>query len=211
MVKRGGPEAKIQRRIVKALEARWQGIELQASMVGVHVGNKRLGYLMKLMGNKAYMSDLFVLEHGVRGEGGMCLEVKVPGKKLSPGQRLRLAKLFARGYAVALVHSVPEAMAAVADYLSPTWRPIQAGEQLDPSRKLPDCLIPSGVKRRKNVNHSEVAADVEWLLSDLKGVACNAPDRPPWKVRAEQKRRLAQPANSIVMKRRSAKEVIELD
>ena len=46
---RGGPEAKIQRRIVNALEARWRGIELQGSMAGVYVGSKRLGYLMKLI------------------------------------------------------------------------------------------------------------------------------------------------------------------
>ena len=209
---RGGPEAKIQRRIVNALEARWRGIELQGSMAGVYVGSKRLGYLMKLMGNRAFMSDIFVLEHGKDGEGGLCLEVKVPGKTLSAGQRNRLSKLWARGYGVACVHSVPEAMAAVAEYLDPAWRPVQPCEQLVFGRRVPDCLIPSGVKKSRGRKDSEVAGDVEWTLSELKGTRCNPPDRPPWKVRAEQKKRLAQPANALQMQRnaKKARVVVEL-
>lgn len=86
---------KLQRKMVKAVLARWPGIDVQASAAGAWLKQGAwAGRLQKLNGVHAGFPDIQVCERGRQGEPGFFAEVKPPGAPgLSPAQHAGIAKL----------------------------------------------------------------------------------------------------------------------
>ena len=92
----GGEEAhaQLQRRIVKAEREEFEKIDIAPSGAGIHLaGGAREGHLAKLDGVEPGDPDLSIREIGRNGEPGYFQEVKTPGQRLSPPQKLRKAAL----------------------------------------------------------------------------------------------------------------------
>jgi len=129
-------EGRLQRDMVVALDARWPGIERQASMNGATLkGGARAWSRHHSEGALQGDPDLNVREGGRNGERGLFVEVKLEGRALSPLQRWRFARLKARNYACVVAHSVEDLLTTVLNYLPPDFTAVP--DPVNDPRSLP--------------------------------------------------------------------------
>ena len=129
-------EGRLQRDMVVALDARWPGIERQASMNGATLkGGARAWSRHHSEGALQGDPDLNVREGGRNGERGIFVEVKLEGRALSPLQRWRFARLKARNYACVVAHSVEDLLTTVLNYLPPDFTAVP--DPVNDPRSLP--------------------------------------------------------------------------
>eukprot|EP00966_Prymnesium_polylepis_P135391 3129576-Prymnesium_polylepis.1 len=92
-------EAPIQCEFIRRLDARWPGIERQASAAGAHlVGGGRQWLRLQESGVEAGDLDVNIREKGRRDEPGLFIEMKSKVGQLTGKQRKRIRRLKARGY-----------------------------------------------------------------------------------------------------------------
>jgi hypothetical protein len=129
-------EGRLQRDMVVALDARWPGIERQASMNGATLkGGARAWSRHHSEGALQGDPDLNVREGGRNGERGLFVEVKLEGRALSPLQRWRFERLKARNYACVVAHSVEDLLTTVLNYLPPDFTAVP--DPVNDPRSLP--------------------------------------------------------------------------
>ena len=92
-------------------------IPLVASKNGAY-SNARVGAAYKRMGVRAGFPDITIPKVGGRGEPGLYVELKAPGRGLRPNQREWQQRLRHEGYVCEVVHTLEEFKELVTNYLS---------------------------------------------------------------------------------------------
>lgn len=98
------------------------GVEVAGSKNGAYT-TKRIGAIYKRMGVREGFPDLSVIRVGGRGEPGLYVEIKAPGRSLRPAQVDWQRRLRNQGYVCEMVKSLDAFKQLLKKYINGTGVP----------------------------------------------------------------------------------------